>query len=68
MNGFDKSIADRKDESLRKNPITITSIIRHILSDNNIIELPRHIDVEDSYFTGQYFPTKVELPCYPPSS
>ena len=31
-------------------------------------ELPRHIDVEDSYFTGQYFPTKVELPCYPPSS
>lgn len=68
MNGFDKSIADRKDESLRKNPITITSIIRHILSDNNIIELPRHIDVEDSYFTDQYFPTKVELPCYPPSS
>ena len=26
------------------------------------------VDVEDSYFTGQYFPTKVGLPCYPPSS
>ena len=35
---------------------------------SDIIELPRHIDVEDSYFMGQYFPTKVELPCYPPSS
>ena len=24
-------------------------------------------EVGDSYFTGWYFPTKVVLPCYPPS-
>ena len=34
----------------------------------HFIELPRHIDVEVSYFSGQYFASIVELPCYPPSS
>ena len=46
-------------------------IVNHRSPSQNtydLVELPRHIDVEDSYFTSQYFPTKVELPCYPPSS
>ena len=30
------------------------------------IELPRLVEVVDSYFTGQYSPPRIELPCYPP--